>query len=303
MGISILLNQILTMYLLMTLGYFIVKKEWLNEEGSKQIANILLKIVTPIVIINAFNTEFSLLKLKELAFTFLLGIILLGIGFIIAHIFLRKENPLEQFAAGFPNVGFFGIPLVQGLLGIEAVFYISMIIVAYNIYSWTYGVYLLSQHRDSIHLKILLTNPASVGLWIGLMIFIFPGILPNVLSQSLNMVANLNTPLAMFVLGSYIAESSLSEIFKSKMAYKACVIKQIFTPLIIVFVLKLLPNHLQMLKMVLLIASSAPTGVTMAMFAQQHEKDYAYGARIISLSTLLSIFTIPFILSIAMRIW
>lgn len=303
MGIEIMLNQIIIMYFLMTFGYFMIKKEFLNEEGSKQISSILLKIVTPVVIINSFNIEFSLAKLQELLLTFLLALLFLGVGFIIARVLLGKENRLEQFAAAFPNVGFFGIPLVQGLLGSEALFYVSVIIVAYNIYSWTYGVYLVSGRRDFINLKVLLTNPASIGLWVGLAIFFSPWTLPNGLSESLTMVANLNTPLAMFVLGSYIAESSLSEIFKSKMPYKACAIKQIIIPIVIIFVLKLVPNTLESLKNVLMITLSTPAGVSMAMFAQQYKMDFAYGARMISLSTLLSIITIPLILFIANMVW
>lgn len=303
MGLKIVLNQIIIMYFLMTFGYFMIKKGFLNQEGSKQISNILLKIVTPVVIINSFNIKFSIAGLQKLMLTFILALIVLGIGFIIARILLGKDNRLEQFAAAFPNVGFFGIPLVQGLLGNEALFYLSMVLVAYNIYSWTYGVYLVSGQRGLIHLKILLINPASIGLWIGLAIFFSPWALPEVLAESLDMVASLNTPLAMFVLGSYIAESSLSEIFKNKMPYKTCVIKQIIIPIVIIFVLKLVPNTLELLKNVLMIAVSTPTGVTMAMFAQQYKVDFAYGARMVSLSTLLSIITIPLILLISNIVW
>lgn len=303
MGINIILNQILIMFLLMAFGYFLIKRRVLDKQGSKQVSNMLLKTITPMVIINAFNIEFSLLKLKELGLALCLGLIVLGIGFIIARLFLGKGNRLEQFPAAFPNVGFFGIPLVQGLLGTGAVFYLTMVIVAYNIYSWTYGIYLISGQRDSFSLKKILTTPAFKGLGIGLLIFIFPWTLPSALSDSIRIVANLNTPLAMFILGSYIAEAPLTSIFKGKMAYKTCLIKLIIIPTTIVFALKLIPNQYETLKMVLLIASAAPSGVVMAMFAQHYNADYSYGAQIISLSTLLSIISIPAILTVAMNIW
>jgi predicted permease len=273
MGLNIILNQIFIMYFLMTFGYFMVKKGWLNDKGSRQISNILIKAVTPVVIINAFNIKFSISRLRDMALTLVLGIIILGIGFVIARILLGKGNCIEQFAAGFPNVGYFGLPLVQGLLGDEAVFYLTMIIVAYNIYSWTYGVYLISEHQDPINLRILLTTPASIGLWIGLIIFISPLTMPDVLSKSLKMVTSINTPLAMFVLGSYIAKSPLLLIFKEKMIYKTCIIKLLIIPIVIVFILKLIPNYYETLKVVLLIATSSPSGVAMAMFAQQYHSD------------------------------
>lgn len=303
MGIHIILNQIMIMFFLMAFGYILIKKELLDKQGSRQISNILLKTVTPIVIINAFNIQFSLAKLKELALALVLGFVVLGIGFIIARIFLGKGNRFEQFPAAFPNVGFFGIPLVQGLLGSSAVFYLTMVVVAYNIYSWTYGIYLISGQRDTFNPKAILTTPAFKGLGIGLLVFLSPWPLPDALSESIRIVASLNTPLAMFILGSYIAESPFLSIFKGRMVYKTCAIKLIIIPAVIAFALKLVPSQYETLKMVLLIASSAPSGVVMAMFAQQYNADYAYGAQIISLSTLLSIISIPAILVMALNVW
>ena len=55
--------------------------------------------------------------------------------------------------------------------------------------------------------------------------------------------------------------------------------------------------------MVVLIAMSTPVGLTVPMFSQMYGGDYKYGAKLVGLSTLLSLITIPMILYLANIIW
>ena len=128
MNIAIILfNQIIVMFLLMFVGTYLYKKQLVTIEGSKQLGNLLLKIVVPIVILKSFAVEYSDEKQQILIITFILSLFVLLISMIVSHI-IYKKDPILNFASSFSNVGFIGIPLVQAVLGDDSVFYITCIV-------------------------------------------------------------------------------------------------------------------------------------------------------------------------------
>lgn len=300
---SIIINQISVMFLLMTLGYFIYKKRLIDEVGTKQITNLLIRIIAPIIMITTFQREFSIEKLKQLFLAFIFSLISMIIGFIIAKIIFKKEQKLEQFATTFSNAGFIGIPLVQAILGSDSIFYLSAYLVCCNLLNWTYGIYLLTGKKESISIKQAFVNPATIGSAVGIILFVFSIRLPEIVLSTLNNLASINTPLAMIVLGIYVAQSELKSVFIDYRIYFSSFISLVVIPIIILFALLLIPEKYNEIKTVILIATSAPVGVSLAIFAEQYGSDYVYGSRIISLSTFMSMLTIPAIIYLSNIIW
>ncbi len=301
-GITIL-NQIVKMFILMGVGYFIFYKKWISEEGTQQLTNILLRICTPAIMITSFNIAFSLETLMEILISFVLSALSVFLGLLIAKIIYKDKNKIGQFAIAFSNAGFIGIPLVQSIMGTEYIKYLSAFILAFYLLSWTVGVYLVSGRKDLITPKLILKSPAIIGLGLGMLVFISPIKLPEILHSPISTIGNLNTPLAMMVLGTYIAKSNVIEVFKTKDAYFISFVRLIVVPLITLFLLMLVPERFYAIKKVVLIAASAPVAVMVAMLTQQYGGDYEYGARIVSLSTLFCLITIPVILILSEVIW
>ena len=301
-GITIF-YQIVKMFLMMSIGYFLYSKKWVNEDGSQQMANILLRICAPAITIVSFNIEFSKEKLYGIIVAFVLSFLSIIIGLIVARIVYGNKNRIEQFAIGFSNSVFMGLPLVQGLLGIEYVMYISAYMVVFNLLSWTIGIYLVSGRKDLITPKLILTSPAMIGLVIGFIVFVSPIKLPFIIEESLSIVGSMNTPLAMIVLGTYVAKSNIVEVFKNKQAYIVSLYRLIIVPIVIMLVFILIPNTYMDIKKVVIIASSTPTAVTVAMLAQQYGGDFKQGAIIISLTTIFCLITMPLMIMLAQVIW
>ena len=92
-------------------------------------------------------------------------------------------------------------------------------------------------------------------------------------------------------------------MFLDKYAYFVCFVKLILIPLVVIIIFKFLPDELAEIKMVVLIAMSTPVGLTVPMFSQMYGGNYEYGAKLVGLSTLLSLATIPVILYLANMIW
>lgn len=301
--INIVINQIGMMYVLILVGFILYRKGIVNDAGTLQLTNILLWVVNPMIMLTRYQMEFSKEKFFELLVSLGLAFIVMISGLILARIFINKKNGIDQFAIGFPNSGFMGIPLVSGILGIDSIFFLSAYLVCFNILSYTYGIYLVSGDKKQVSIKRIITNPVVIAVFIGLLIFISPVKLPSVLYNACDSLGNINTPLAMIILGTYIAQSKILDLFNNKHTYYISFIKLIIIPILTAVLLKFVPNAFYDIKMVMYIASITPTGMTVAMLSQIYGSDYSYGAQIVGLTTLLSLITIPITLSIPAFIW
>jgi predicted permease len=300
---STIVNQISIMYVLMAIGFIAYRKKLIDNEGTKQISNLLVWIINPLIMVTRYQMDFSLVKLMELGFSFIVSLGAMLLGFFIGKIVFKKEQRIDKFAIGFANAGFIGIPLVTGIMGIDKVFFLSAYLVCFNILSYTYGIYLVSKNKSLITMKSIILNPGIIAVIFGLMIFISPIKLPDFLYNAFNLVGQTNTPIAMILLGTYIAKTKIITLFNNKYAYFVCFVKLIVIPMVILIIFKFLPSDLGEIKKVVLIAMSTPVGLTVPMFSQMYGGDYEYGAKLVGLSTMLSLITIPIILYLASVIW
>lgn len=298
-----IVQQVSMMYVLMSIGFVVYRKKLINEEGTKQLSNLLVWVINPLIILTRYQMEFSMIKLKELGISFVVSLGAMLLGFLIGKIVFKKDQRINKFAIGFANAGFIGIPLVTSIMGIDKGFFLSAHLVCFNILSYTYGIYMVSGNKKLITVKSIALNPGIIAVIFGLLIFISPIKLPGIIYNAFNLVGQTNTPIAMILLGTYIAKSKLISLFTDRHAYFVCFVKLILIPLVIIMLFKFLPAELDEIKMVILIAMSTPVGLTVPMFSQMYGGNYEYGAKLVGLSTLLSLATIPVILYLANMIW
>ena len=292
----IVFRQTLVMFLYMLVGFSLFKAKKLTVQGSRDMATLLLWLVLPTAIINSFCVEFSMVKLKQLLFSSLLGALALLLAIVVARLLFRK-SPIDNFAAAFSNAGFMGIPLVSASLGPEGVFYLAGIIAMLNILQWTYGVGVLTGKKGSLSLKSVLYNPIMFGTLVGLVLFVTgAGVkLPTVISTTLGGVAALNAPLAMLILGCYLAQTHIKDMFTTPRLYWLSAVRLVVIPLTTLLVFCFLPLAAE-IKLAVFIAASAPVGANVAVYAQLHELDYPYACQTVSLSTLFSVISLPIML-------
>ena len=300
----ILVRQILQMFLLAGLGYALFKTKKISQEGSKALGNILIYLALPAVIINGFLVERTAERVTGILVSAAVAAVLLILSILIARAFFKKDA-IAAFSGAFSNPGFFGIPLIIASVGQEAVFYVACFIAFLNIGQWTYGVSILTGQpiRQGFQLKKLIKAPFIIAILIGLALFIIQLPLPAVVSGTLSAVAGLNTPLAMFTVGIYLAQTDLIGMLKKKSVYMVSAVRLVIIPLVSLALLALLPQSLHDMKLALLLAIACPVGSNVAVYAQLHGKDYPYAVETVVISTLLSILTIPSIVAIASVIW
>ncbi|GAA0487014.1 AEC family transporter [Alkalibacterium sp. m-11] len=300
MDISLVIfDQLLQMFFIMMFGFILVKINFLNMDGSQQLANIVTKFVIPIVLMLSFQQDYDSGQL-QLLFTSLIGSLAITLSRIfIAHTVLRNRSKIDRYAIVFSNTAFMGIPIILPILGYEGIFYLSMYIVVSAIFQFTYGIWMLSEGNQPITIKSIFTNPASIGAFVGFGLYITRIPLPDVLYNSLDTIGGLSSPLGMILLGGYLARSQFKEIFFVKSNYWIVFIRLLIAPAVALLLIWLLPISDPSVLLVLAIANCTPTAVNTALFSQLYGGDYEYGARIIILASFFSIVTMPLVISLS----
>lgn len=293
---TIILSQAIIMALLMSVGYFLFKKKLITTLGTKELGSTLVTVVIPSVIIRSFMVDFSTEKLELFLLSMLVSFVCFIVSILVSYLFF-KDDPVAYFGASFCNAGFIGLPLVQNTLGNDAVFLIVSVIVQLNILQWTIGVYLLTKDRKNVSMKKIVYNPVILATLIGFMLFVLSVKLPSVFTHTIHNLANLNTPIAMIVCGSYLAQSDLFRIFSSMKIYKVSFIRLMLIPALTLGLFYVLPFDSN-LKVALFIAFITPIGTNLAIFSHIYNKDTIYSVELICNSTLLSIVSIPLWMSV-----
>ncbi len=298
----VVLGQVGTLFLLMAAGYVLGRKKWLSGEGITQISTILLYLVAPCIMIETLQIE----RTPEVIRTLLAGT-LVNVGFYLAVIaasflFFGRQpagsRPVLRFGVSYGNVGFMGLPLLQAVLGEEAVLLCVINIVVFNIAQWSHGVAIMGGNFSA---RRALLNPATVSAAAGMSLFLFSVRLPAPVLHSVGYFADLNTPLAMLVIGAQMSQADMKQIFMKPILYAGAAVKLILVPA--ATALLLLPFRLDgLLYSVCVILAAAPSAGTTGIFAQRFGRDTATAAQLITLSTLLSAFTLPAFAVIAQRL-
>jgi predicted permease len=300
----ILIRQILQMFLLAGIGFLLFRCGKITREGSRTIGNILIYVSLPAVIINGFLVERTAEHVYGLLWSAAASFVLLLASVLVSHFVFRKD-PVGAFASSFSNPGFFGIPLVIAALGEGAVFYAAPFIALLNIGQWTYGVSRLNGQPvlQGLQPKKLIRAPFVIALLVGVALFASRLPLPEIISGGLRTVAGLNTPLAMFTVGIYLAQTDIPGMLKRKSLGLISVVRLLAIPLIALLLLWLLPERMQEMRTVLLICAACPVGSNVAVYAQLYGKDYPYAVETVVFSTVLSLASIPLITYLSSLIW
>lgn len=298
----LLLNQLIIMLCFLLIGYVLAKKKLITMDGCKELVNLLLLVVIPFVILNSFLVEKTNEKTIGLLCAMLLSLIsfILSMGF--SYLFYGTKHRIENFSAAFSNAGFIGIPLVQATLGSEMVFYIACYVAFLNIFQWIYGAYIMSGDKKNISIHNILTNAVLISFGLSFLLYMLG--LNNIpyLKNVAQSIAAMNSPIAMIIIGVYLTEVSIKNIFCKKETYICSVIRLVIIPLISLLLFKFIPIGTTTIKLALLIVLSAPVGSNVAMFAQKFKQSYTYAVEIVMLSTILSIVIMPLFILVAQTI-
>ncbi|MBO5321179.1 MAG: AEC family transporter [Clostridia bacterium] len=302
-----ILTQVCVLFILILLGVLLAKIKMLGETTIKQMTDFVLTIVSPCVIIKSFVREFDPALTKKLLISFFISIVV-HIGYIlICHLFIhdndKGKEKVMRFAAIFSNCGFMSIPLLEAILGDDGVFYGTSYLAIFYVIVWSYGVFLMSGKREDLSLKKIVINPGIIGIVLGLSIFFLniPIHKAPIISEPIIFLAGLNTPLPMIIIGYHLANSKLLSAIKSFKSIFSMGLKLIIFPLLTLIGMYLCGIRGEVL-VAITISASAPTAAITTMFSSKYGADTTLSVSMVSLSTIISILSMPFIITLAQSI-
>lgn len=295
------------LYIIVAVGYICDKAGVYTEETARKTVNFLLYFVASCTLINSFiKIEATPDTVGKFFTAFAVSIATHTIAIFLNTLTFRNKtdgrSAVYKFASIYGNVAFMALPLAQAVLGDEGVLYCAGGAVVFNLFTFTHGVKLMGKEGTKLSAKKLLINPGVIAVVIGLPIFLSGLELPYIITRPVEMLADLNTPVAMLVFGTYLSRTDLKTMLLDKKIYAVAVMKLIVLPLICMGVYYALGLSGTLLTAVI-ITASVPSANNTFMFASVYGRDTATASKTVALVSFLSILTMPVIIAITQLTW
>ena len=303
MEIMVVFQTMLKLFLLLVLGFVLFKCHIFDEYTNKKISALIVNVASPMLIISSIaGVEGSN---KSIVFLMIGAGILMYIGFIILgkiinrlFPFPKKDWPVYECMVVFANTGFMGYPVLLDVFGQEAVFYASLIHMAFNFFVYTYAIMCLTKGDDSefkLNFKQLLT-PGIILIFVGIFIYLFDIQLPSVLMDTINSVGSLTAPLSMMMIGSSLAVYPIKDSFTDWRSYVFAFVRLMIVPFVTMIMCRLLHIDAYYAN-ITIITNAMPVGSMVLMLATQYNANVKIVTRNIVVATLLSVITIPIVVA------
>lgn len=299
MSISSLVSTIVTLALLLLIGWIAGKLGYVDEVSTERLSTLIMKIGQPFLIINSlisqeYSTENLHTGLKILA----LGLCAHTFMAVIAYLCARRikdfdERKLSEYAMFLANCGFIGFPIVESLYGAEGLFYGAFYIVSFHLFVWTWGVMIMARGRSDIKVtpKKIIFNFGTIPCLIGFLLFVSNITLPDFAYQLSGYLAAICTPVSIIISGANIARRSLKKLLTNKNVYRVCLVKLLVMPIVVTLVLWLLglPEYMIVFGSIM---ASMPCPAVVTMFGEMYRVSPGYAAELVGSSTIFCIITI-----------
>ncbi len=302
----ILSGQTIIMFLMIMVGLVIYKTKLADHNGNRSISNILLLIVTPAMLMDSlFSMEYSVHIMHNFLISIVLGFLTHFAVIGITHLCLGKKSShpdigMDRYLAVYSNCGFMGMPLVSATFGAEAVLYMAGYLISFNVLTWTHGLIQITGETSAKQIVKGLLSPTVICTGIGILVFLTQVPIESHVMKAIGYIGAMNTPLGMIVAGMVLAETGLKGIFQKPRMFLVTALKLIAAPavtcVLLILVRKIIPLS-DAVFYAILIPSACPAATTGTMMALRYDKDYQYSSQVFVVSTLLSMVTIPVVVS------
>lgn len=312
MGAIDVILALAKVFLMILPGYILVKLNLFSKTHSEAVSGLITTVTYPCLVISAMQMEFSWEILNNCKYVVLIfiSVVLVAMG-ISKLLTLIVKLPATQtgimaFMMVFGNTGFLGLPVLDALLGREAVFYGALADSSFDLLMFTIGVTLIRQAaKGEKKLGVLETmkgiiNPCFIGVIIGLLLYISHITLPSVLGDSVEMLGNATSPLAMIVVGGHLGRIKFKDMFTTKPVYLVCLLKLILAPIIALIMVKLIIGGETLFGTVIVLEAAMPCAMLSVILSERYGADVEFATKGVMLTQILSLITIP-VVAIALQ--
>lgn len=290
-------------------GWFLRKINFIDDKMNRSMNKLIVYFAYPCMIVhNIGSLDMSSTILMQFLTTFVISLVCFYIYGAISYGYskLRKfptaESNVVEFAMATPNDGFMGFPVAVLFFGETGLLLMLAHNAAMNFFVFTYGTKLMRRNFEgqrkatpkSVMKAIikLLLNPNILALFIGFGISLCGGMIPEAVDEYLLYLGNVSTPMAMIFIGSTLTRCKFTEIIRSAMTIEASLMKLVWIPAVTLGIVYFLPVA-PIIKCIVVLGISFPTAATVSMLAEQESQSEETASKILFLSTVVSIVTVP----------
>ena len=298
--ISILLaKKIAEFFIFIILGFLIVRCNILKSTDSEVVTKLCIYLMTPAIIINAFQIDATGNVIKGLLLAVFNAVIIHIVCIIIAKLYgsLTNATEVERASIIYSNGGNLIVPIVGSVLGDEWVVYSAAFVAVFNIFVWSHGRGMFAK-EDGIPWKKILLNVNIISIGVGLLMLVFDYKFTGLASSVIASLADMVGPVSMIIVGMVLGGMKVQNIFSNNRIWGVICMRLIICPLVILLIMSLLPVESfvsggDTVMLVSFLAACAPCAATINQFAILYSKNAEYASAINILSTLLCILTMP----------
>lgn len=305
MNMSVITESVITLFFIILVGVYGNRKKIITAQINKGLIDILIQIALPCMILVSFIFTYDETIKTNVIKTFYYSIAAYIIMTVVSYLLLlpikNNKKIVLHFANVFVNTGYVGFPILNSIYGSEGIVYGSIFNMFFVIFVWTYGVILYKREFNKkeivMEIRKIILNPSIMAVCLGLVIMIFGIQLPGVLLSSVRNIASITGPLSMLIIGAILSEVKIKSYLKDWTLYYGTITKLIIIPLIIYALSFLIGESSKAINTVIIMVAMPASAMT-SILAEQYNVEKDYAAVIVSVTTLLSLITITFLLKI-----
>jgi len=296
MNLSGIIMQLVSLFLMIFVGYLVARCGIMTPEFRARLSTFTLSCVAPFAILSSVlesdTPPSTMISAVGVALLFY-AVMCIFAALLVRLVRTKKEHlGWDQLMLIFTNVGFMGIPVIQSVYGPGGVARLSMFILMFNLFFFSYGILLIAS-GEKINFKAML-NPCIIGALCGLFCGTTGFHFPAVIESTMSAIGAMNTPLAMMIIGGSVAHSDVRASLKSLRLYRVCILRMVIMPLLILLAMRFLPLEPMLIGISVLLASM-PVAGNCAMIANIYAPNDMTASHATIVSTLLSGLTLPVI--------
>ncbi|MCL2404322.1 MAG: AEC family transporter [Defluviitaleaceae bacterium] len=295
-------NSLVSLALCIAVGFFCRRRQLFDDTHVAGMLELLVKVAMPCAVFMSLMRPFTTALLLESIATFFItgGIFLVGglLGLGVARLMKAsiQERQSWRFGLTFGNIGFMGIPVITAVFGYEGLFYVAMALAAFNLITFTIGIKIFDTQGTikTGPIQVIINNPALAGTILGFIFFLTGLRLPAPIEGGVSLIAYMNSPLSMILIGALLAKQPIKETFTDIRVLPPNAVKLIVIPIASLLILRwFIPNPVMLGTIVTLMAM--PPAANTAIFAEQFGSDSVAATRLVIVGTLLCVVTVPLI--------
>lgn len=303
---TLIFATVAMMLVYMLIGFVLCKSKKATVSHAKSMSAFLIYVLGPAMIINSFiNLDYSRENIVRIGIYFVVSLFVQLIGFGLLYLLLRHRLDDAKYrimtvGAVLGNVGFLGQPILASIFPNEPIVlcYSSINVMSMNLIVFTIGTFMITNDKNFISLKNAILNPTSLAIIISLPIYIFNIHFPDSIEDGIYLLGKMVTPVCMVILGMRLSAAELKKIFTRAFVYVTCLLKLVIYPMLVFLLVRWLPVGDNVFKSSVIVLAMVPAGAIIESLAELHECEQELAANVVLLTTILSVITIPIMVTL-----